>query len=141
MVAADRAMKYLPTFAAQIIFIGTTRLTFANTAAVATANSPSPTTFINMEARSITFSALYFQIIPTVIVASVNRLSQTKHAIHRILQRFQEDPECVFASRSKVPIDSTKTNGEGWPGGHVLIATNRSIGKISRRSKSSCLRC
>lgn len=75
-LAADRATMYIPIVAAQVIFIGAIGVAFAKKAAVATANSPSPTTFINVEAHSISFSAQYFWIIPAVIVASVIGVSQ-----------------------------------------------------------------
>ena len=105
MLAADRATKYLPIIAAQAIFIGAVGVAFAKTAAVATANSPSPTTFINVEAHSISFSAQYFWIIPAVILASVIGVSQTEHAIPRILQRFQDDLDRVLSSRFRLPND------------------------------------
>ena len=47
--------------------------------------------FINIEAHSIAFTALYFWVIPLVILGSVIGVSQTKAAIPRILKRFQAE--------------------------------------------------
>ncbi|KAL8785839.1 MAG: hypothetical protein Q9195_008462 [Heterodermia aff. obscurata] len=105
LLAADRATKFLPIISAQVIFIGAIAIAFAKTAAAAGSNSPSPTVFINVEAHSIAFSALYFWIIPAVIMASVIGVSQTEHAIPRILGRLQEDLERVFPSKFKLPND------------------------------------
>ena len=84
LLAADRATKFLPIVAAQVIFIGAIAIAFAKTAA-SDANSPNPTVFINVEAHSIAFSAQFFWVIPAVIMASVIGVSQTEHAIPRIL--------------------------------------------------------
>ena len=105
LLAADRATKFLPIISAQIIFIGAIAIAFAKTAAAAGSNSLAPTVFINVEAHSIAFSALYFWIIPAVIMASVIGVSQTEHAIPRILGRLQEDLERVFPSKFKLPND------------------------------------
>ena len=105
LLAADRATKFLPIISAQAIFIGAIAIAFAKTAAAAGSNSPVPTVFINVEAHSIAFSALYFWIIPAVIMASVIGVSQTEHAIPRILGRLQEDLERVCPSKFKLPND------------------------------------
>lgn len=105
LLAADRATKFLPVISAQAIFIGAIAVAFAKTAAAAGSKSPAPTVFINVEAHSIAFSALYFWIIPAIIMASVIGVSQTEHAIPRILGRLQEDLERVFPSKFKLPND------------------------------------
>ena len=105
LLAADRATKFLPIISAQVIFIGAIAIAFAKTAAAAGSNSPNPSVFINVEAHSIAFSALYFWIISAVIMASVIGVSQTEHAIPRILGRLQEDLERVFPSKFKLPND------------------------------------
>ena len=52
----------------------------------------SSTVYINVEAHSIAFSALYFWIIPAVILSSVIGVSQTKVSIPRILSSIQDKP-------------------------------------------------
>ena len=47
---------------------------------------------INVEAHSIAYSALYFWIIPAVILSSVIGVSQTEASIPRILRRIQRRP-------------------------------------------------
>lgn len=47
--------------------------------------------FINVEAHSIAFTALYFWIIPAVFLSSIIGVSQTEAAIPRILRQFEID--------------------------------------------------
>ena len=88
-LAADRSTKFLPIIVAQAFFIGTVALAFGRTPDAA--SGPSPPTYINIEAHSIAFSALYFWIIPIVFLGSIIGVSQTENAIPRILRRFQLD--------------------------------------------------
>ena len=53
------------------------------------ASISSDTLHINVEAHSIAYSALYFWIIPAVILSSVIGVSQTEASIPRILRRIQ----------------------------------------------------
>ena len=62
----------------------------ARTASAASISSD--TVYINVEAHSIAISALYFWIIPAVILSSVIGVSQTEAAIPRILKRIQHKP-------------------------------------------------
>ena len=90
-LAADRSTKFLPIVVAQIFFIGAVAIAIFRTAAAAGNRALSDTVFINVEAHSIAFSALYFWIIPAVFLSSVIGVSQTEAAIPRILRRFQID--------------------------------------------------
>lgn len=90
-LAADRSTKFLPIVVAQIFFIGAVGIAIFRTAASAGKNGLSDTVFINVEAHSIAFSALYFWIIPAVFLSSIIGVSQTEAAIPRILRRFQVD--------------------------------------------------
>ena len=103
-LAADRATKFLPMTAAQTIFIATIAVAFGRTPAAAEGDSPS--TYINIEAHSIAFSALYFWLIPAVLLASIIGVSQTENAIPRILHRFQVELDGYF-----VP---TENDSPGW---------------------------
>ena len=56
------------------------------------ASISSDTVYINVEAHSIAYSALYFWIIPAVILSSVIGVSQTEASIPRILRCIQHKP-------------------------------------------------
>ena len=56
------------------------------------ASISSDTVYINVEAHSIAYSALYFWIIPAVFLSSVIGVSQTEASIPRILRRIQHKP-------------------------------------------------
>ena len=86
-LAADRSTKFLPIIVAQAFFIGSVVIAVWKTASKQSGLS----TFINVEAHSIAFSALYFWVIPTVLLSSVIGVSQSELAIPRILRRFQVD--------------------------------------------------
>ena len=105
-LAADRATKSLPVFAAQIIFIITIGVSIFRTADVANSgsNAFNNTIFVNIEVYSIAFSALYFWVIPTVIFASLIGVSQTEAAIPRILERFQDDLNHRKKLRNKISL-------------------------------------
>ncbi len=93
-LAADRTTKFFPVSVAQGFFISTVAIAFGRTEA--TAAGPNPNTYINIEAHSIAFSAMYFWVIPAVFLASVIGVSQTEHAIPRILRQFQTDITYAF---------------------------------------------
>ena len=93
-MAADRTTKFFPVIVAEAFFIGTVGIAFGRTEAAA--EGPNPTTFINIEAHSIAFTALYFWLIPAVLLASVIGVSQTENAFPRILRRLQEDIQNKF---------------------------------------------
>ena len=90
-LAADRSTKLLPIAVALIFFIAAVGIAIFRTAAAAKNSATSDTVFINVEAHSIAFSALYFWIIPVVFLSSIIGVSQTEAAIPRILRRFQVD--------------------------------------------------
>jgi hypothetical protein len=85
-LAADRATKFLPIIVAQGFFVGAIAVAIAKI----TSTSPIPANlFINVEAHSIAFSALYFWILPAVFLSSIIGVSQTQNAVPRILRRLQ----------------------------------------------------
>lgn len=88
-LAADRSTKFLPIIVAQCFFVGGIAIAIAKI----TSNTSSTSFFINVEAHSIAFSALYFWILPAVFLSSVIGVSQTQDAIPRILRQFQEGLE------------------------------------------------
>jgi len=90
-LAADRATKSLGIVVAQCIFIASVAIAIFRTAAAADSSTSSDTVFINVEAHSIAFSALYYWIIPAVFLSSIIGVSQTEAAIPRILERFETD--------------------------------------------------
>ena len=111
-LAADRATKALPIVVAQSFFIGAVGISIARTNSAAGNPALSDTLFINVEAHSIAFSALYFWVIPAVFLASVIGVSQTQAAIPRILKRFQGDLDRLNLSR-KVEMPSKCLQKEG----------------------------
>ncbi|KAL9614975.1 MAG: hypothetical protein Q9167_000617 [Letrouitia subvulpina] len=90
-LAADRATKFLPIIVAVTFFVATIAIAVGRTASAAAAIETRSLVFINVEAHSIAFSALYYWILPTVILGSIIGVSQTDAAIPRILKRFQAD--------------------------------------------------
>ncbi|KAK3170364.1 hypothetical protein OEA41_009751 [Lepraria neglecta] len=86
-LAADRATTSLPIIVAQCFFIGAVGIAVGRTASAARASSDN--IFVNVEAHSIAYSALYFWVIPAVFVSSVIGVSRTKANIPRILKDFQ----------------------------------------------------
>jgi len=92
----------VPAIVAQAFYVGSRGIAFGRTAAASA--GANPTTFINVEAHSIAFSALYFWIIPAVFLASIIGVSQTENAIPRILQQFQTKIDSAFPSwKSSLP--------------------------------------
>jgi hypothetical protein len=85
-LASDRSTKFLPVLVAQGVFISSVAISFAKTLAA----KPGPSNYINIEAHSIAFSAIYFWIIPAVLLSSVIGVSQSELAIPRILEHFKE---------------------------------------------------
>lgn len=106
-LAADRATKFFPIAVALTFFVGSVGVAFGRTASAASASST--TTFVNVEAHSIAFSALFFWIIPAVFLGSVIGVSQTENAIPRILQRFQADLNRLeFGPSMQLPNEYTE---------------------------------
>ena len=106
-LAADRSTKSLPIVIAMAFFIGTVGIAVFRTASAASADSD--TIFINVEAHSIAFSALYFWIIPAVFLGSVIGVSQTEYAIPRILTRFRNDlGPSSLPTEPELPIINTE---------------------------------
>ena len=75
---------------AQTFFVGAIVIAVGRTASSASISSD--TVYINVEAHSIAYSALYFWIIPAVILSSVIGVSQTEVSIPRILRLIQRRP-------------------------------------------------
>lgn len=101
-LAADRSTKALPVAIAQFFFIATVGTAFFRTFAAAQSSSSDNQVYINVEAHSIAFSALYFWIIPIVILGCAIGVSQTNAAIPRILRRFQAE---LLADSIRLPND------------------------------------
>ncbi|KAG4438394.1 hypothetical protein IFR05_006100 [Cadophora sp. M221] len=93
-LAADRSTKFLPIAVAESFFIGSIAVAYGRTRQSAAGTNAQ--TFINIEAFSVAFSALYFWIIPAVFLSSVVGVSQTENAIPRILERFRDDVKKQF---------------------------------------------
>ncbi|CAD6584486.1 MAG: hypothetical protein ASARMPREDX12_001669 [Alectoria sarmentosa] len=103
-LAADRSTSLFPIIVALSFFIGAVGIAIFRTASAAGVTASSNTVFINVEAHSIAFSALYFWIIPTVFLSSVIGVSQTEAAIPRILRRFQVDVDHLnLPNKVKLP--------------------------------------
>jgi hypothetical protein len=81
-LAADRATAFLPIMAAQGFFVGALAIAVSKTTAITSTSS----LFVNVEAHSIAFSALYFWIIPAVFLSAMIGVSQTEKSIGRILE-------------------------------------------------------
>jgi len=94
---------------AQSFFIGTVGIAFGRTEA--SASGPNPSTYINIEAHSIAFSALYFWIIAAVFLSAIIGVSQTENAIPQILHRFQQDLSQAFPSWDLMPNDYLLNQG------------------------------
>ena len=75
---------------AQTFFVAAIVIAVGRTASAASISSD--TVYINVEAHSIAYSALYFWIIPAVILSSVIGVSQTKASIPRILRSIHHKP-------------------------------------------------
>ena len=71
--------------------MGSVGIAVFRTASAAHTAALNTTIFINVEAHSIAFSALYFWLIPAVILGAVIGVSQTAAAIPCNLRRFQRD--------------------------------------------------
>lgn len=87
-LAANRSTKFLPVSVALGFFIGSIGIAFGRTRA---AGENSAVVFINIEAYSIAFTACYFWIISTVMLAAIIGASQTEDSLPRILHRFLGD--------------------------------------------------
>jgi hypothetical protein len=72
---------------AQILFISTTAIALVRTKSA----EQNPSTYINIEVYSIGYTALYFWLIPAVMMSSVIGVSQSSEALPRILKRFATD--------------------------------------------------
>ena len=111
-LAADRSTKSLPIAVAQLFFIGAVGIAILRTVAAASNSATSDTIFINVEAHSIAFSALYFWIVPAVFLSSIIGVSQTEAAIPRILKRFQVDlARMTLPGNVTLPADCVDDDG------------------------------
>lgn len=106
-LAADRSTKLLPIIVAETLFIGAIAIALGKSASGARKTASSDTIFINVEAHSTAFSALYFWILPAVFLGALIGVSQTEAAIPRILKRFQADLDRLLLSdQYKLPDPS-----------------------------------
>ena len=108
-LAADRSTKFFPIMVAQGFFIGAVAIAFGRTVSAAVGSS-STSIFINVEAHSIAFSALYFWIIPTVIISSIIGVSQSEGAIPRTLRRFKTDLDRAFPTKNVALLNECLDN-------------------------------
>lgn len=115
-LAADRSTKFLPVLIAQGVYIGSVAIAFAKTSAA----KPGPSNYVNIGAHSIAFSAIYFWIIPAVLLGSVIGVSQSELAIPRILELFKESIKRVSNESSP----NTDLEADGLPANKELQATN-----------------
>ncbi|KAL8869000.1 MAG: hypothetical protein Q9174_004600 [Haloplaca sp. 1 TL-2023] len=106
-LAADRSTKLLPIIVAETLFIGAIAVALGKSASGAKKASSSDTVFINVEAHSTAFSALYFWILPAVFLGALIGVSQTENAIPRILKRFQVDLDRLLVLDQHKPLDPT----------------------------------
>jgi hypothetical protein len=74
--------------AAQGFFVGALAVAVSKTTAITSTSS----LFVNVEAHSIAFSALYFWIIPAVFLSAMIGVSQTEKNISRILENLPTAP-------------------------------------------------
>ncbi|MCJ1278237.1 hypothetical protein MMC21_006052 [Puttea exsequens] len=88
-------------------------------------SSLNTTIFINVEAFSIAFSALYFWIIRTVIFGSIIGVSQTENAIPRILNRFQNDLNHSQELKNKIPLPNIHPEDDEHPESHEKMKKRR----------------
>ncbi|KAG8530275.1 uncharacterized protein KY384_004776 [Bacidia gigantensis] len=96
-LAADRATKYLPAIIALASFVAIIGVAMARTAAAIGGPSFNTSLFISVEMHSITFSSLYFWILPALLFSSFIGVSQTEARIPRILDRFHDDLQKHFS--------------------------------------------
>lgn len=111
-LTADRSTKLLPIIVAETLFIGAIAVTLGKSSSGARKRASSDTVFVNVEAHSTAFSALYFWILRTIFLGALISVSQTEAAIPRILKRFQVDLHCLLSSDewklSDEPLDQIR---------------------------------
>ena len=106
-LAADRSTKLLPIIVAETLFIGAIAVALFKSASGAKKTASRDTIFINIEAHSTAFSALYFWILPAVFLGALIGVSQTEAAIPRILKRFHVDLDRLLMSDEYVLSDKS----------------------------------
>ena len=119
-LAADRATKTVVVVVAQSIFIASVAIAILRTAAAADDSLTSDTVFINVEAHSIAFSALYFWVVPAVALASIIGVSQSEVSIPNKLSGLVNDLD-----KSSLLTGKMKSSFEAL--NHYLQDTNRRI--------------
>ena len=100
-LAADRATKYLPAIVAIVLFIAIIAIAMIRTTSAIGTPIFNKSLFISVEVHSITFSSLYFWIIPALLFASFIGVSQTEASLPRILDRHHEDLYKHFSQHSR----------------------------------------
>ncbi|KAL8671115.1 MAG: hypothetical protein Q9168_004384 [Polycauliona sp. 1 TL-2023] len=129
-LAADRSTKLLPIIVAEFLFIRAIAVAMGKTTSSAKNTASSDTVFVNVEAHSVAFSALYFWILPAVFMGALIGVSQTEDAIPRILRRFQIDLDRLLApdkyKLSDAYLDGVQTNISRW---YLLMAAIESPSK------------
>ncbi|KAL8992638.1 MAG: hypothetical protein Q9169_006944 [Polycauliona sp. 2 TL-2023] len=110
-LAADRSTKLLPIIVAEFLFIATIGIGMGKTTSGARKRTSGDPLFVNVEAHSVAFSALYFWILPAVFMGALIGVSQTEDAIPRILRRFQVDMERLLSTlgnQSSIATDEVR---------------------------------
>lgn len=119
---------------AQGFFIGNIVIALVRTKTLTT--GPNPATFINIEAYSIGFSALYFWLTFAVSLSSVIGTSQTAAAIPRILGQLRDDLIPITDGRLKKLPNTFKEAARIRNGGIYSWQPGRRANQISAWSSS-----
>lgn len=98
-LAADRQTNSLPIVFAELFFIGGWAIAIVRAAS----SKPNRQNWVNVEAHSIAFSALYIWVISAVILGALIGASQTEASIPRLLQRFEFDMQGVRGKPARRP--------------------------------------
>lgn len=90
-LAADRGTAVQPIFVANVLFMLSVLLAFIRTFSAAHQSASDLSVFVNIEAHSIAYSALYFWVISVTLLGGLIGTSQTRDSIPRILAKFEID--------------------------------------------------
>ncbi|KAF2184313.1 hypothetical protein K469DRAFT_688793 [Zopfia rhizophila CBS 207.26] len=86
-LAADRSTRFLRVLIAEAFFIATWAIALLR----ASSSEQNPSNWVNVEAHSIAFSAMYLWVTSAVTMGAVIGAPQTAGAVPRLLQRFEYD--------------------------------------------------
>lgn len=96
-LAADRSTKTLPVAFAEVVFIGGWLLALLRAAS----SEPNPANWVNVEAHSVAFSALYLWVTTALVIGSVIGASQSEDSIPRHLQGFEYDRSVLLGENAE----------------------------------------